>query len=34
MYPPDDTGSVFLPYPTTGCSQTGVKQLSVQPVIG
>ena len=34
VYPPDDTGSVFLPYPTTGCSQTGVKQLSVQPVIG
>ncbi|QSE79269.1 DUF4232 domain-containing protein [Rhodococcus koreensis] len=34
VYPPNDTGSVFLPYPTTGCSQTGVKQLSVQPVTG
>ena len=34
VYPPNDTGSVFLPYPTTGCSQTGVKQLSVQPVAG
>ncbi|RZL83608.1 MAG: DUF4232 domain-containing protein [Rhodococcus sp. (in: high G+C Gram-positive bacteria)] len=32
VYPPNDTGSVFLPYPTTGCAQTGVKQLSVQPV--
>ncbi|QYB05771.1 DUF4232 domain-containing protein [Rhodococcus sp. USK10] len=34
VYPPNDTGSVFLPYPTTGCSQSGVKQLSVQPVTG
>ncbi|QSE93809.1 DUF4232 domain-containing protein [Rhodococcus pseudokoreensis] len=34
VYPPNDTGSVFLPYPTTGCAQTGVKQLSVQPVAG
>jgi hypothetical protein len=34
VYPPDDTGSVFVPYPTTGCSQNGVKQLSVQPVTG
>ncbi|MBC2639144.1 MULTISPECIES: DUF4232 domain-containing protein [unclassified Rhodococcus (in: high G+C Gram-positive bacteria)] len=34
VYPPNDTGSVFLPYPTTGCAQTGVKQLSVQPVTG
>lgn len=34
VYPPNDTGSVFVPYPSTGCSQTGVKQLSVQPVTG
>jgi hypothetical protein len=34
VYPPNDTGSVFLPYPTTGCAQTGVQQLSVQPVTG
>ncbi|WP_072688312.1 DUF4232 domain-containing protein [Rhodococcus marinonascens] len=36
VYPPNDTGSVFVPYPTTGCSQTGtgVDQLSVQPVTG
>ncbi|MFC9834144.1 DUF4232 domain-containing protein [Rhodococcus sp. NPDC127530] len=34
VYPPNDTGSVFVPYATTGCSQTGVKQLSVQPVTG
>jgi hypothetical protein len=34
VYPPDDTGSVFVPYATTGCSQNGVKQLSVQPVTG
>ncbi|BAH49690.1 DUF4232 domain-containing protein [Rhodococcus opacus] len=34
VYPPNDTGSVFVPYPSTGCSQSGVKQLSVQPVTG
>ncbi|AOW93120.1 hypothetical protein BFN03_11925 [Rhodococcus sp. WMMA185] len=36
VYPPGDTGSVFVPYPSTGCSQTGigVDQLSVRPVTG
>ncbi|MEV0948169.1 DUF4232 domain-containing protein [Rhodococcus sp. NPDC049939] len=36
VYPPNDTGSVFVPYPTTGCSQTGndIDQLAVQPVTG
>lgn len=36
VYPPNDTGSIFVPYATTGCSQTGdgLDQLSVQAVTG
>ncbi|WP_430331717.1 DUF4232 domain-containing protein [Rhodococcus sp. ACT016] len=34
VYPPNDTGSIFVPYPTKGCSGTaeGLNQLSVQTV--
>lgn len=36
VYPPNDTGSIFVPYATTGCSKTGdgLNQLSVQAVTG
>jgi len=36
VYPPNDTGSIFVPYATTGCSETGdgLNQLSVQAVTG
>ncbi|PTR22838.1 uncharacterized protein DUF4232 [Rhodococcus sp. OK519] len=36
VYPPNDTGSIFVPYSTTGCSKTGdgLNQLSVQAVTG
>jgi len=34
VYPPNDTGSIIVPYPTKGCSGTGadLNQLSVQAV--
>lgn len=36
VYPPNDTGSIYVPYATTGCSKTGdgLNQLSVQAVTG
>lgn len=36
VYPPNDTGSIFVQYATTGCSKTGdgLNQLSVQAVTG
>ncbi|QKT10870.1 DUF4232 domain-containing protein [Rhodococcus sp. W8901] len=36
VYPPNDTGSIFVPYATKGCAGTGegLNQLSVQAVTG
>ena len=34
VYPPENTEKVYLPYPTTGCSNETARQLSVTAVSG
>ena len=31
IYPPEDTGSIFLPQPTKACSNSNIKLLAIGP---